>query len=131
MDEKKTNGVEDKAVQNEFGSVKVSEEVVTNIAARAASEIEGIAGMSGGITQGIAERLGRKDSSKGLKVKVKENEAQIELYIIVNYGIAIPEIASNMQNKVKDVVEKMTGLKVTEVNINVQGINFPEEKEES
>ncbi len=110
------------------GSIRVSDEVVTIIAGLAASEIEGVAGMSGGITGGLAEKLGRKNLSKGIKAEVGEKEAAIDISVIVDYGAHIHEVARKIQNSVKDTVEKMTGLKVTQVNINVQGVSFSQEQ---
>lgn len=130
MEHKNDVNVKGDMIRNDFGSIRISEEVITSIAAKAASEIEDLAAMGGGIKQGIAERLGRKDLSKGLKVRVEEREVQIDLNIIVNYGTPIPEIASNIQKNMKELVEKMTGLSVTQVNINVQGLNFLEENTE-
>ena len=127
MTEKSNASSEKQTVQNEFGSVQISEEVVSSIAAKAASEVEGLAAMSGGITQGIVERLGKRDHSKGLKVKLENKDASVDLYIVVNYGIPVQEITLNVQKKVKENVEKMTGLKVIAVNVNVQGINIQEQ----
>lgn len=106
------------------GSIKIADEVVGIIAGLAATEVEGVAGMSGGIVGGIAEILGRKNLSKGVKVEVGEKEAAVDLYIIVNYGVRIPEVAWNVQENVKKAIENMTGLSVVEVNIHVQGVNF-------
>lgn len=106
------------------GSIKIADEVVGIIAGLAATEVEGVAGMSGGIVGGIAEILGRKNLSKGVKVEVGEKEAAVDLYIIVNYGVRIPEVAWNVQENVKKAIENMTGLSVIEVNIHVQGVNF-------
>ena len=86
------------------------------------------AGMSGGIAGGIAEILGRKNFSKGVKVEVGEKEAAVDLYIIVKYGIRIPEVALAAQENVKRAIETMTGLSVVEVNVHVQGVGFPEEE---
>jgi uncharacterized alkaline shock family protein YloU len=83
--------------------------------------------MSGGIAGGIVEKLGRKNLSKGVKVEVGEKETAIDLYIVVEYGIRIPEIAWNIQENVKKAVENMTGLNVIEVNIHIQGVNFEKE----
>ncbi|MCR4430717.1 MAG: Asp23/Gls24 family envelope stress response protein [Tepidanaerobacteraceae bacterium] len=115
------------------GSIKIADEVVGIIAGLAATEVEGVAGMSGGIVGGIAEILGRKNLSKGVKVEVGEKEAAVDLYIIVNYGVRIPEVAWNVQENVKKAIENMTGLSVVEVNIHVQGVNFgqPVKEEES
>ncbi|MGB9779442.1 Asp23/Gls24 family envelope stress response protein [Caldanaerobacter sp.] len=111
----------------ELGSVKISEEVVSIIAGLAATEVPGVAGMSGGVVNGISEILGRKNLSKGVKVEVGEKEATIDLYLIVDYGVRIPEVAWNVQENVKNAVENMTGLKVVEVNIHVQGVSMEKE----
>lgn len=108
----------------DMGGVKISDEVVAIIAGIAATEIPGVAGMSGGIAGGIAEMLGRKNLSKGVKVEVGEKEAAIDLYIIVEYGSRIPDVAWEIQEKVKKSVETMTGLNVVEVNIHIQGVNI-------
>jgi len=115
-----------------LGAVRIADEVVSIIAGLAATEVEGIAGMSGGIAGGIAEMLGRKNFAKGVKVEVGEREAAVDLYIIVKYGVRIPDIALAAQENVKQAIETMTGLSVVEVNIHVQGVSFPtdEAKEE-
>jgi len=111
-----------------LGSVKIADEVVSIIAGLAATEIDGIAGMSGGLVGGIAEVLGRKNFSKGVKVEVGEKEAAIDLYIIVKYGVRIPDVALAAQENIKRAIETMTGLSVVEVNVHVQGVHFPEEE---
>ncbi len=108
----------------EMVNVKISEEVVAIIAGIAATEVNGVAGMSGGLAGELSEILGRKNMSKGVKVEVGEKEAAIDLYIIVEYGARIPDVAWEIQEKVKTTVENMTGLKVIEVNIHVQGVNI-------
>ena len=114
--------------ENGLGSIKIADEVVSIIAGLAATEIDGIAGMSGGLVGGIAEMLGRKNFSKGVKVEVGEREAAIDLYIIVKYGVRIPDVALAAQENIKRAIETMTGLSVVEVNIHVQGVGFPEEE---
>ena len=86
--------------------------------------------MSGGIASGIAETLGRKNFSKGVKVEVGEKEAAVDLYIIVKYGSRIPDVALNVQESVKNAIENMTGLNTVEVNVHVQGVGFPEDVKE-
>ena len=113
-----------------LGTIRIADEVVSIIAGLAATEIDGIAGMSGGLVGGIAEMLGRKNFSKGVKVEVGEREAAIDLYIIVKYGVRIPDIALAAQENIKQAIENMTGLSVVEVNVHVQGVSFPEEDEE-
>ena len=87
--------------------------------------------MAGGFAGGISEVLsGKKNLSKGIKVDVEEKEVKIDVNIIVEYGVRIPDVAFEIQNRVKKAVETMTGLNVTSVNVHVQGVNIPEEKEE-
>ena len=109
-----------------IGSVRIADEVVSIIAGMAATEVEGIAGLSGGLVGGIAEILGKKNLAKGVKVEVGETEAAVDLYIIVKFGVRIPDVALTVQEKVKNAIESMTGLSVVEVNVHVQGVGFPE-----
>ena len=84
-----------------YGKVTFADEVIAIIAGLAATEIPGVAAMSGGIAGGIVEKLGKKNLSKGVKVEVGEKETAIDLFIIVDYGVRIPEIAWNIQENVK------------------------------
>ncbi len=111
----------------DYGEVKIVDDVIATIAGLAAIEVKGVAGMSGGFVGGIAEMLGKKSLSKGVKVEIKEKIAIIDLYIIVEYGTKIPDVAWKIQESVKKTVETMTGIEVNEVNIHVQGVHFPEE----
>ncbi|RKD27877.1 Uncharacterized conserved protein YloU, alkaline shock protein (Asp23) family [Caminicella sporogenes DSM 14501] len=113
-----------------YGQVKISDEVVGTIAGLAAAEVEGIYSMSGGLAGNISDLLGRKSLSKGVKVEVGEEEAAIDLYVIVDYGVKIPDVAWKVQEKVKNAIETMTGLRVVEVNIHVQGVNVPKKEEQ-
>lgn len=115
----------------EYGRITFADEVVAIIAGLAAAEIEGVAAMSGGFTGGFTEMLGMKNLSKGVKVEIGEKEAAIDLYLIVKYGVRVPEMAWEIQENVKKTVETMTGLKVVEVNVHVQGINFEEQEKEA
>lgn len=119
---------EEVATENE--GIKISNDVVSSIAGIAVSEVPGVYGMAGGLAGGISEVLsGKKSLSKGIRVEVGEKETKIDVNIIVEYGVRIPDIAFEIQNRVKKAVETMTGLKVSEVNINVQGINVAGNKE--
>ncbi|SHK06860.1 Asp23/Gls24 family envelope stress response protein [Desulforamulus aeronauticus] len=118
--------------QDGLGGIRIADDVVGIIAGMAATEVPGVAGMSGGIGGGIAEMLGRKNLSKGVKVEVGEKEAAVDLFVIVEFGVRIPDIATQIQMNVKRAIEGMTGLSVVEVNIHVQGVTFAttEQKEE-
>ncbi|MFZ5639590.1 MAG: Asp23/Gls24 family envelope stress response protein [Bacillota bacterium] len=109
----------------ELGTIRIADEVVAIIAGLAATEIKGVAGMSGGLAGGIAEMLGRKNLARGVKVEVGEKEAAVDMFVIVEYGVRIPDVATRIQENVKGAIESMTGLNVVEVNVNVQGVVFP------
>ena len=121
---------ENRDLPSELGTIRIADEVVSIISGLAATEKDGVASMSGGIAGGIAEALGRKNLSKGVKVEVGEEEASIDLFMIVRYGSRIPDVAWKVQENVKKAVENMTGLKVVKVNVHVQGVNFPQQKTE-
>ncbi|MGI6038324.1 MAG: Asp23/Gls24 family envelope stress response protein [Limnochordia bacterium] len=116
--------------RNELGELRIADEVLCIIAGLAATEVEGVAGMSGGIAGGIAEMLGRKNLSKGVKVDAGEEQVVVDLFIIVQYGVQIDEVAWKIQENVKRAIEGMTGLNVVEVNVHIQGVDFLKEKEE-
>jgi len=103
-------------------NVRIADEVVSAIAAMAATEVEGVAGMAGGLAVGLSEMLGRRNPQKGVKVEVAEGSATIELTLNVRYGVRIPEVAARVQENVRRVVEQMTGLKVAAVHVHVTGV---------
>ena len=109
---------------HEFGEVNISDDVIGIITNIAAMEIEGVNGLYGSFAGDIAEIFGKKNLSKGVKVLIEENEVKVDLNIVVDFGIVIPDIAWQVQEKVKNSIENMTGLTVLEVNIHVQGVNI-------
>ena len=114
----------------ELGTIKIANEVVAIISGLAATEVEGVAGMSGGIAGGIADMLGRKNLSKGVKVEVGDNETSVDIFVIVDYGSSIPDVAWKIQDNVRKAIESMTGLNAVEINVHVQGVDFEDEEEE-
>ena len=122
--EENNENVETKITNN--NGVEISDEVVSVIAGVCVSEVNGVAEMAGGFAGGITEVLsGKKNLSKGIKVEVGEKETKIDVNIIVEYGARIPDVAFEIQNKVKKSVKEMTGLDVVEVNVHVQGVKTP------
>lgn len=126
-------GEEEIALEN--SNIKIADDVVAVIAGVAVSEVQGVYEMSGGFAGGISEVLsGKKNLAKGIKVEINEKTTKIDVNIIVEYGTRIPDVAFEIQNKVKKAVETMTGLTVSEVNVHVQGVNtsnaLTEKKEE-
>ena len=105
-------------------NIKIADDVIAVIAGAAASEVPGVASMAGGFAGGISEVFsGKKNFAKGIKVEAGEKETKIDVSIIVEYGVRIPDVAFEIQNRVKKAVEGMTGLKVVEVNVHIQGVN--------
>ena len=114
----------DEEIKTENEGIQISSDVVAVIAGVAVSEVQGVSGMSGGFAGGITEVLsGKKNLAKGIKVEINDDIAKIDVNIIVEYGSRIPDVAFEIQNRVKKSVENMTGLKVEEVNVHVQGVN--------
>ena len=121
----------DNEIKTENDGIKISDDVVAVIAGVAVSEVPGVAGMAGGFAGGISEVFsGKKNLAKGIKVDVADNNTKIDVNIIVEYGSRIPDVAFEIQNRVKKAVESMTGLNVEEVNVHVQGVNTDVTKEE-
>lgn len=111
-------------INNEFGAIRIADEVVATVAGLAAAEVEGVAAMSGNWGTDFAERLGRKNFGKGIRVEVTGDETAIDIFIVVEFGYAIPEVASNVQKDVKTAVETMTGLNVTTVNVHISAVSM-------
>ena len=110
------------------GTISYSEDVIAIISGLAATEIEGVAGMSGGIKSGIAELLGKKDLAKGIRAAIHGDDAVIEINLIATYGAKINQVALDVQKSVKRAVENMTGLTVSAVNVAVQGVHVESAK---
>ena len=116
-------------VENTQNQIKISNETIATYAGIAISEVSGVYTM-GGALAGITEAIsGKKNFAKGIKVDVEENKVKIDVNIIVEYGARIPDVAFDIQTKAKKAVEAMTGLKVLEVNVNVQGVHAINEEE--
>ena len=116
----KEENIEKEAEQTENG-IEISNDVIAVIAGVAVSEVQGVASMSGGFAGGITEVLsGKKNMARGIKVEKTESTAKIDVNIIVEYGSRIPDVAYEIQNRVKKSVEGMTGFKVEEVNANIK-----------
>ena len=132
QEEKKEEIVEiEENTEGANDGIKIANDVVAVIAGVAVSEVSGVAGMAGGFAGGISEVFsGKKNLSKGIKVDADEKEVKIDVNIIVEYGSRIPDVAFEIQNRVKKSVENMTGFKVEEVNVHVQGVNTEMTKKE-
>ena len=116
--------------ENHSGFIRISDDVIASIAGMAALETAGIAALSGGISEGLSRRLSGKSVHKGVSVEVGQLEAAVDIRVIVHYGSIIPEVCRRLQENIVENVANMTGLKVVEVNVKVDGVAFKEEYEE-
>ena len=110
------------------GSVKIADDVVGMIAAIAATEVEGVSAMGGHLTDEIMSKIGMKNLFKGVKIDVFERRVSIDMAITMEYGYNIPSTCQLVQNKVKQSVENMTGLTVTDVNVRIASIKVNKDK---
>ena len=113
-------------IQNDAskGEIKIADEVVAIIAALAATEVEGVASMAGNITNELIGKLGMKNLSKGVKVDVLEGIVTVSLALNLKYNYSIVEVSARVQEKVKNEIEKMTGLEEADVNIKLAGVEM-------
>lgn len=120
-DERNIYSIQD---ENSMGEVKIADDVVAVIAGLAASEVDGVASMAGGLTNEINSRLGMKNLSKGVKVDVLEGVVTVSIALNLKYNYNVMEVSAQVQKKVKAAVENMTGLEVADVNIKVAGMEM-------
>ncbi|MDP4109625.1 MAG: Asp23/Gls24 family envelope stress response protein [Bacillota bacterium] len=113
----------------EQGSVRISEDVVASIAALAASEVKGVSSLSSGLGGDIAELLGKRNLSRGVKIQFTGDEVIIDIFLLIKYGYVICDVAGKVQESVISAVESMTGLKVNAANIHVTGVFFERDPE--
>ena len=123
MSENQNEEIEEVNESNEETGIQIADDVVAIIAGKAASEVSGVYTMAGGFAGGITEVFGKKNFSKGIKIDIDGSKVKVDVNIIVEYGARIPDVAFEIQNRVKKAVEGMTGLNVQEVNVHVQGVN--------
>ena len=112
----------------ENGSINISEEVIAAIAVGAVREVEGVSGMmtgmGGSVTDLVNNRTNAQKGTKGVKIDMTGTALTLDLYLTVEYGHAIPEVAENAQKAVASAVEAMTGCPVGTVNIHVGGVTL-------
>ncbi|EGQ79941.1 protein of hypothetical function DUF322 [Fusobacterium animalis ATCC 51191] len=114
---------------SELGNIRIADDVVKTIAAKAAVDVEGVYKLAGGVVDEVSKMLGKKRPTNGVKVEVGEVECSIEVYLVIKYGYKIPEVAEEVQKAVLEEVSNLTGLKVVEVNVYVQNVRMEETEE--
>ncbi|MBO8170363.1 MAG: Asp23/Gls24 family envelope stress response protein [Bacillaceae bacterium] len=114
--------------RTELGKIEIAPEVIEIIAGLAAGEIDGVVQLSGNLVGDLAERFGRKNLGKGVRVDIGQKEAAIDISVVIEFGRRIPDVAGNIQENVQKAIESMTGLHVVEVNVHVVDVEFTEKE---
>ena len=109
-----------------IGEVQIANEVVASIAGISASEVEGVDSMAGGLAGELAGKFGAKNLSKGVKVEA-DDIAMVELAINMKYGYSIPKTCKQVQEKVMQAINSMTGLTVKQVNVRIAGVSLEQD----
>ncbi len=112
----------------EDGNVSISEDVITIIAWEAMQEVEGYGGPGTGLTGELAELMGKKNASRGVRVSCAGEGVTVEAFITVRFGFSVTKVAMDVQESVAKAVRDMTGVPVAAVNVNVTGIAFDKNK---
>ena len=107
-----------------MGSVKIADDVVAMIAALADTEVDGVSSMNGNVTHELLNKIGYNNLTRGVKVEVFNKCVKVDLAIIIEYGFNIPATSKKVQEKVKNAIESMTGLEVTDVNVRIAGVDI-------
>jgi len=110
--------------ENGAGFIQIADDVVAGIAALAAMEVEGVARLSTGATVDLATVLGKKNISKDVKLAFDNNNVKVSVSFIAKYGYNLVKVSEDIQEKVKNSISTMTGLKVSGVDVKVHGIEL-------
>lgn len=108
----------------ELGNVEIAPEVIEVITGIAASEAKGLSSMRGNFATGVVEKFGGISHSKGVKVELTEEGILIDLHVVLDFGVSIPEVAQELQTNIRQSLKNMTGLEIAEINIHVVGIQM-------
>lgn len=107
-----------------LGRVEIAPEVIEVITGISALEVEGLFAMRGNFATGVVERFGKKSHSKGVKVELTETGILIDLYVVLNFGVSIPQVAEKLQSNIRQTLKNMTALVIEEINVHVVGIQM-------
>lgn len=112
--------------RSDTGNIKISDEAIATIAAIAARSVPGVLDLDGGPMSNFAGVLGVKKETSGIKVEMEKESVSLDINIIVEFGMDISEIASSVQEKIRQAIEKMTGLMAEKVNVNINSVKLPQ-----
>ncbi|HLR75155.1 MAG TPA: Asp23/Gls24 family envelope stress response protein [Virgibacillus sp.] len=125
------NGLLNVSNDSTLGKVEIAPEVIEVITGIAASEVDGVSSMRGSFATGVVEKFGKKSHSKGVKVELTSNGIIIDVYVVLNFGVSIPNVAQQLQTNIRQTLKNMTALEIEEVNIHVVGIEMDAEPTEN
>ena len=125
MEEKTTYVLKD---NNDIGTVQIADDVVAMIASLSVRDIDGVQACAGNVAGELMDRVGIKNARKGAKIDIFENRVKVDVCVNIEYGYNIPATCGRVQEKVKNTIENMTGLTVTDVNDRVAAVNMPHNK---
>jgi len=119
-------------IKTDLGEINVTEETIGNIVSLNLADVKGVVGSRKSIIKEITDMLRGdtseneiEEASRNIKVEIKDNKPLINLYIVIKYGVRIPDIAWDIQSRVKEGIMKKLGIDINEIDIHVQGIQFP------
>ncbi|MCR4922544.1 MAG: Asp23/Gls24 family envelope stress response protein [Lachnospiraceae bacterium] len=112
-----------KTAESVDGEIRIADDVVANIAAIAATEVEGVASTVGNLTNELMSKVGMGSAKKGVNVEVEDSVVSVRMALIMKYGYNIPVTSKKVQERVKSAIESMTGLEVSDVAIRISGID--------
>lgn len=113
-----------------LGSIEIAPEVIEVIAGIAVSEVTGVASMRGNFASGVVERLGKKNHGKGVKVELTDEGILIDAFVVMDYGISIPDTAQQIQDNTRQALKNMTALEIKEINVHVVGVQMEQKEDE-
>jgi uncharacterized alkaline shock family protein YloU len=119
-----------KTIHTEYGTISIAEDVIATVAGLAAMDCYGLVGMASRkqVKDSLSELLGRDNPGRGVEVRISGEDVQVDLYIVVSYGVNIYEVAQNVRDKVRYVLNESIGIAVDRVNIFVQGVRVAAER---
>ncbi|MFH1477421.1 MAG: Asp23/Gls24 family envelope stress response protein [Verrucomicrobiota bacterium] len=109
----------------ELGAIRVHNSVIAAIARLAALKVPGVVEMSGSFTEGLASMVGKASFDHGIKVNMEDQKLNLDLHVVISFGVRIPQVAWRIQNDVRKAIEDMTGKKIGQINVIVQGVRLP------
>ena len=109
---------------NNIGKIRIADDVVASIAGIAAIEVKGVSKLTGNISKELVGKLGKRNLANGVKIMIAEGGVNVDISLELEYGNNIKKVSEEVQSKVKQSIENMTGLTVNVVNVVVSGIKL-------